>query len=86
MIQKTFAITDTKLFVLVVTLSFKDDRTVHTKRYLPNVELNDYNVMMDEQNFFDHPVKNNLETYGNILTIPIGPKYNYFDNYIIYLD
>ena len=36
-------------------LSFenKDDRTVHTKCYLPTVEIKDYNVMNDGQNFFD---------------------------------
>ena len=36
-----------RLFVL----SFENskDRTVHTKYYLPNVEIKDYNVMIDGQ-------------------------------------
>ena len=109
----TFAITDTKLYVLLVTFSSKDnanllqqlksstinwskyqskvtiqllnpyldhlldpifqgvnrlfgllfeittDRTVHTKYYLPTVEIKDYNVMFNRQNFFNQPVKSN---------------------------
>ena len=44
----------------------KKDRTVHTKYYLPTVEIKDYNVMINGRNFFDQPVKNNLITYENI--------------------
>ena len=49
-------------------LSFEDntDRTVHTKYYLATVEINDYNVMIDGQNFFSQTVKNNLRTYDKI--------------------
>ena len=35
-------------------------RTVHTKYYLPTVEIKNYNVMIDGQNFFDQPEKDNL--------------------------
>ena len=35
-------------------------RTVHTKYYLPTVEIENYNVMIDGQNFFDQPEKDNL--------------------------
>ena len=34
---------------------------------MPSVEIKDYNVMIDGQNFFHHPVKNNIRTYNNIL-------------------
>ena len=47
-------------------------RTVHTKYYLPTVEIEDYNVTIDGQNIFDQPVKNNLRTYDNIRKIAIG--------------
>ena len=55
-------------------LSFenKDDRTVHTKCYLPTVEIKDYNVMNDGQNFFDQPVKNDLRTYDKIRKFATG--------------
>ena len=33
--------------------------------------MKDYNVMIDKENFFDHPVKNDLK-YDNIWKIPIG--------------
>ena len=74
-------------------LSFENstDRTVHTNYYLPTVEIYDYNVMIDGQNFFDHPVKTDLRTYNNIQKIAIGQKddyiagclldYDYFNNY-----
>ena len=45
------------------------DRAVHTKYYLPTVEKKYYNIMINEQNFFDQPVKNNLRTYENIRKI-----------------
>ena len=50
------------------TLSFenKNDRTLHTKYYLPTTEIKDYNVMINGQNFFDQSVKNNLRTKDNI--------------------
>ena len=49
----------------VLSLKNNTDRTVHRKYYLPTVETKDYNVMIDRQNFFSKPVKNNLRTYDN---------------------
>ena len=69
----------------------EDDRTVHTKYYLPTVKIKDYNVMIDRQNFFDNPVKNDLRRYDNIRKRRFGQRddyntgclldYNYFNNY-----
>ena len=44
-----------RLFVL----SFENNagRTGHTGYFLPNVGIKHYNVMIDRQNFFDHPLK-----------------------------
>ena len=44
-----------RLFVL----SFENDRqrTGNKKYYLPNIEIKDYNVMIDGKNIFDHPIK-----------------------------
>ena len=63
----------------LLVLSFKNttDRTVHTKYYLPTVEIKDYNVMIDEKNFFDQTVKNNLRTYDNIQKIVTGQGDDY---------
>ena len=53
-----------RLFVL----AFEDDaqRTSNKRYYLPNVEIKDYNVMIDERNFFDQPRRNNKITCENI--------------------
>ena len=55
-------------------LSFENytDRKAHTKYYIPRVEIKDYSVIIDETNFFDQPVKNDLKTYNNIRKIAIG--------------
>ena len=34
--------------------------------HLPNVEIEDYNIMIDGENFFDRPIKENKVTYKNI--------------------
>ena len=49
-------------------LAFENDeqRTSNKIYYIPNVEIKDYNVMIDGKNFFDQPVKNDKVTYENI--------------------
>ena len=44
----------------VLSFENQDDRTVHTKCYLPTVEIKGYNVMINGQNCFGQSVKNNL--------------------------
>ena len=58
-----------KLFVL----SFENEaQTISYKKiFFPTVEVKNYNVMIDEQNFFDQPVKINLRTYS-IQKLAIG--------------
>ena len=44
-----------------------DDHRISTKRYnLPTVEIKDYNIMINGENFFDQRIKNNRITYENI--------------------
>ena len=79
-----------RLFVL----AFENDtqRTSAKGYYLPNVEIKDYNVMINGEKFFDQPIKNNKVTYENIRKIATGQgddyttgcllDYSYFkDNY-----
>ena len=78
-----------RLFVL----SFQNNgsRTSYTIYNLPLVEVNCYNVVIDGQNFFEQPVKNNFITYDNIWKIATGQgddyttgcllDYNYFNSY-----
>ena len=60
-------------------LSFEDDeQRISNKRFcIPNVEIKDYNVMIDGKNFFDQPVKNDKVTYENIRKITIGQGDDY---------
>ena len=71
-------------------LSFEDEaqRTSYKLYYLPNVEIKNYNVIIDEQNFFDQPVKHKLMTSDSIKKMATGEgddyttgcllDYNYF--------
>ena len=45
--------------------------------YIPNVEIKNYNVMIDEKNFFDQPVKNNKVTFENIRKLATGQGDDY---------
>ena len=78
-----------RLFVLAFE---NDDQRISNKRYyIPNVEIKDYNVMIDGKNVFDQPVKNDKVTYENIRKIATGQgddyttgcllDYIYFRNY-----
>ena len=79
-----------RLFVL----AFENDaqRKILSGYYLPNVEIKHYNVMINGENFFDQPIKDNKVTYKNIRKIATGKgddyttgcllDYTYFrDNY-----
>ena len=74
-------------------LAFKNDaqRKVHPGYYLPNVEIKNY-VMINGENVFDQPIKDNKVTFENIIKIATGKgddyttscllDYQYFrDNY-----
>ena len=64
-----------RLFVL----AFENDtqRTIAKGYYLPNVEIKDYNIMINGENFFDQPVKDNKVTYENVRKIATGKGSGY---------
>ena len=64
-----------RLFVL----AFENDakRKVHSGYYLPNVEIKNYNVMINGENFFDQPIKDNKVTYENIRKVATGKGDDY---------
>ena len=64
-----------RLFVL----AFGNDtqRTSSKGYYLPTVQLKDYNIMINRENFFDKAMKNDKVTYENIRKIAIGQGYDY---------
>ena len=61
-----------RLFVLA--FENDDDRTSSDEYYLPTVEIKDYNIMINGENLFDQPIKNNKVTYDNIRKIAIGQE------------
>ena len=64
-----------RLFVLAFS---NDGHRRSAKRYdLPTVEIKDYNIMINGENFFDKPIKNNKVTYDNIRKIAIGQGDDY---------
>ena len=64
-----------KIFVL----AFENDaqRTSNKGYYIPNVEVKDYNVMIDGKNFFNQPINNMIKTYENIRKITTGQGDDY---------
>ena len=65
----------TRLFVLAFENG--DDRTSDEQYYLPTVEIKDYNIMINGENVFDQPIKNNKVTYENIRKIATGQGDDY---------
>ena len=64
-----------RLFVL--SFENENDRTVHTKYYLPTVENKDYTAMIDGKSFFDKQVKSSVRTYDNIRKIATSQEDDY---------
>ena len=54
-----------RLFVL--SFENEDDRRSFSKYYVPNVQIKDFNVLIDGKSFFDMPIKNGEETYEQII-------------------
>ena len=64
-----------RLFALVFS---NDNHRISTKRYnLPTVEIKDYNIMINRENFFDQAIKSNKVTYENIRKIATGQGDDY---------
>ena len=63
-----------RLFVLA--FENDDNRTSDEQYYLPTVEIKDYNIVINGENFFDQPIKNNKITY-NIRKITTGQGDDY---------
>ena len=65
------------------------DRTSFWKYYVPNVQIKDFNVLIDGKTLFDIPIKNGEETYKQIIEMGRNNgyttgnllDYEYFSNY-----
>ena len=70
-----------RLFVLA--FENDDDRTSYDEYYLPTVEIKEYNIMINAENIFDQPIKNNKVTYENIRNIATGQGDDYTTGYLL---
>ena len=64
-----------RLFVLA--FENDNDRTSDEEYCLPTVEIKDYNIVINGENFVDQPIKNNKITYDNIRKIATGQGDDY---------
>ena len=64
-----------RLFVLA--LENDNHSTSDDQYYLPTVEIKDYNIMINGENFFEQPIKNNKVAYENIRKIATGQGDDY---------
>ena len=62
-----------RLFVLAY--ANEDDRTSYSKYYVPNIEIKNYNVIIEGKPFFELPVKNVEETYQKIFDMGYNDDY-----------
>ena len=60
-------------------LAFEGDtqRTSAKRYYISNVETKNYNIMINGENFFNQPIKNNKVTYENIRKLATGQGDDY---------
>ena len=65
-----------RLFVLSFARTILDDkRDSFSHFYVPNVEIKEFNVLIDGKSFFDLPVKNEEEPYEKIIAMSDNNDY-----------
>ena len=81
-----------RFFVMAYSRAANEpDRNSQQKYYLPRIDLNKYNVIIDGRNFYDNPVESNIEKYRELKKVMIGKgedyttrsllDYNYFNKH-----
>ena len=66
-------------------------RNGQRKYYLPRIDLEKYNAIIDERNFYDNPIESDFEKYRELKKVMIGKgedytarsllNFNYFDKH-----
>ena len=54
-------------FIKVLSFNKETDRTSFSKYCLPNVPINDFNMLIDGKGFLDMPIKNGKEKWEQII-------------------
>ena len=65
--------------IRLFALAFENDdqRASTNSYYLPNVEIKNYNIMINGKSFFDQPITDNKVTYESIRKIATGQGDDY---------
>ena len=67
-----------RLFVMAFSRAANEpDRNSQQKYYLPRIDLNKYNVIIDGRNFYDNIIENNIEKYRELKKVKIGNREDY---------
>ena len=67
-----------RLFVMAYsTLANQTTRDNRRKYYLPRIDLNKYNVIIDGRNFYDNPIESDIEKYRELKKVMIGKGEDY---------
>ena len=81
-----------RLFVMVYNrANGQPTRNGRRKYYLPRIDLEKYNVIIDRRNFYDNPIESDIEKYRELKKVMIGKgednttgslfDFNYFDKH-----
>ena len=67
-----------RLFVMAYsTEDNQPTRNGRKKYYLPRIDLNKYNVIIDGRNFYDNPIESDIEKYRELKKVMIGKGEDY---------
>ena len=67
-----------RLFVMAYSrLPNQPTRDNQRKYYLPRIDLNKYNVIIDGRNFYDNPIESDTEKYRELKKVMIGKGEDY---------
>ena len=62
-----------RLFVMAYnSANGQPTRNGQIRYYLPRIDSNKYNVIIDGRNFYDNPIENNIEKYRELKKVMIG--------------
>ena len=67
-----------RLFVIAYNrVDGQPNRDDQRKYYLPRIDLNKYNVIIDGRNFYDNPIESDIEKYRELKKVMIGKVEDY---------
>ena len=80
-----------RLFVMAFNRANGQPTRNGQQKYLPRIDLEKYNVVIDGRNFYDNPIERDVEKYREIKKVMIGKgedyatgsllDFNYFDKH-----